>query len=111
MVQENIKKALKLACSLIKISFIKKKCNKIIDKKADYIIDLLIKNEVPRKICDAIGFCQSTVDNNEFTPDYCIYCKKLVQETEDKVGNNKTKVLQIICSDICIIFILANYLI
>lgn len=59
--QEDIKRALKHACD--RLHKLKNKCNQIIEKYGDTIVDLILKEMTPKAICSELGMCIANEDN------------------------------------------------
>lgn len=99
--QDHIKKVLEDACLSLPKQKLRNKCKAAIEKNADYIVDLLVKEVTPKEVCLALGFCFT--QNNDIVQvvtlpevqrpkpsDYtCRFCKIVVQEVEELL-NNKT---------------------
>lgn len=95
---------------------LKNKCKAAVEKNADFIVDLLIKEVTPKEVCLALGFCFTQHNNNQDivqvvnlpvekpTPNeyVCRLCQVVVKKVEDEL-NNKTaqedveKCLQEVC--------------
>lgn len=59
--KEDIKRALQHACD--RLHKLKNKCNQIITKYGDTIVDLLLKEMTPKAICSELGMCIANEDN------------------------------------------------
>lgn len=83
---------------------LKNKCLSAIEKNADFIIDLLIKEVTPKEVCLALGFCFSSINNDLVdvvplpdvrptpNPEYiCRVCQVVVQKIEDQLNNKSTQ--------------------
>lgn len=111
--QDHIKEVLEEACDSLPKTKLKNKCKAAVEKNADYIVDLLIKEVTPKEVCLALGFCFT--QNNDIVhvvslpeakptpnPYTCRLCQIIVQKIEDQL-NNKTaqedveKCLQEVC--------------
>lgn len=81
------------ACEALPKNKLKQKCLAAIEKNADFIINLLIKEVTPREVCLAIGFCFASEEFFDVVPLQDIYtcrtCKIVVQKIEQEL-NNKT---------------------
>lgn len=84
---------------------LKNKCLSAIEKNADFIIDLLIKEVTPKEVCLALGFCFTSI-NDDFIevvplpevrptppkPEYiCRLCQIVVQKIEDQLNNKSAQ--------------------
>lgn len=77
----------------------KNKCKAAIEKNADYIVDLILKEVTPKEICSALGFCFAQHEFIELIPlsdvrpkpsEYtCRFCQIVVAKIEEQL-NNKT---------------------
>lgn len=84
-----------------------------IEKNADFIVDLILKEVTPKEVCMALGFCIARDDIIEVVPlpevkptpnEYtCRLCEIIVKKVEEQL-NNKTaqedieKCLQEVCT-------------
>jgi len=59
--KEDIKRALEHACD--RLYKLKNKCNNMIDKYGDKIVDLLLQEMTPKVLCSEIGMCITNEDN------------------------------------------------
>lgn len=86
-------------CTSFPKAKLRNKCKVAIEKNADYIVDLILKEVTPKEICLALGFC---VAHNEFIeliplPEVrpkpskytCRFCEIVVSKIEEQL-NNKT---------------------
>lgn len=113
--QEHIKKVLEEACSSLPKAKLKNKCLAAVEKNADFVIDLLIKEVTPKEVCMALGFCFASSSNDfiEIVPlpkvefydatgttlppkpkpdDYtCRFCQIVVKKIEDELNNKDSQ--------------------
>lgn len=77
---------------------LRNKCLAAIEKNADFVIDLLVKEVTPKEVCLALGFCFASDELIEVvtlperpTPSQytCRICEVVVQKVEQEL-NNKT---------------------
>lgn len=91
----------------------KNKCLATIEKNADFIVDLILKEVTPKEVCLALGFCFARQDFVELIPlpevkptpnEYtCRICQMIVQKVEEQLNNKTTqedveKCVQQICT-------------
>lgn len=88
------------ACSSLPKAKLRTKCAAAIEKNADFIVDLILKEVTPKEVCLALGFCFTASDiveivalpeltkpsPNEYV---CRLCEIVVEKIEEQL-NNKT---------------------
>lgn len=56
--QNEIKKALDKACTIIPEKRLRRKCREAIERKSDEIVEKIVKNLTAENICKVLGWCQ-----------------------------------------------------
>lgn len=92
------------ACAELPKAKLKNKCLSAIEKNADFIIDLLLKEVTPKEVCLALGFCFTSINDDVIevvplldarptpNPEYvCRLCQVVVQKIEDQLNNKSTQ--------------------
>lgn len=89
------------ACSSLPEAKLRHKCAAAIEKNADFIVDLILKEVTPKEVCLALGFCFTNTDIVEIVPlqepttslaskkYVCRLCEIVVEKIEEQL-NNKT---------------------
>lgn len=117
--KDHIEEALKQVCSTFRKENLKEKCNQVVSEKINYIIDEVIKNSSPKKICRGLGFCDGKRSQDDTameqiaerlmtkyaeTPQ-CVICELIMTKLEANLKKNATQVeIEQAVRDICSAF-------
>lgn len=103
--QAHIKQVLEEACAKFHNAKLREKCVVVVDQNADYIVNAIVKDISPKKICIVLGFCfgnevgssqsidtlSPAIEAKYAATPQCVLCELVMTRLETELKNKKTQ--------------------